>query len=319
MIHHSPETNMSEPYRTYIDQRAEAIASVLNDIVDNVGVQLCPRAIAPDEVVLHGENPIIYGCVVREPRHGEKSILYDRDLRLGQLGIATDQPDEVEAYTRHQLSMGNRVRVKDPGESDGQGQLTVESEDEALEALSAHDNKELVFMPHLAEVSDRYSVGIINLGHIGAFGYFGRELMTQRNGTDAYGGSDIGVARLEDIESMNKIAEILEVSSLARKRAELALRQYQKLIEHVGRVSIDVINGLTDSGLSVVDPVDITPRVGGTTPAEVLAIRELIQNNSNIAYADSRLTYNPNGHAASGIRFVDTPTLRITANIKEVI
>jgi hypothetical protein len=319
MIEHSPNTPTPEPYKSYVEQRATSVAGVLEDIVNGFDTQLCPRAITPDEVVFTSPDAIIYGCVVNRVEQGEKSVLYRDNMKLGQLGIVTGLEEEATAYIQHQLNAGNKVRIKDPAESDGRGQSMAETKEKALELFLNRDGaKEMVLMPHLDEISDRLTIGVINLGQLGTFSYMGREHLTENGELEVYGGGDIGVARIDDAEALDTIADTFDIHPVARKRAELALKRYQDLITHAGRVSVDVIIGKTDSGLSVISPVDITPRVGGTTPAEVLAIRELVQSNNVVAYASSRLYYNPNGQHVPGMRFVDTPSLRITANIKEV-
>jgi hypothetical protein len=98
-----------------------------------------------------------------------------------------------------------------------------------------------------------------------------------------------------------------------------ALKRYSKVAISCGRVSVDVIEGITDSGEVIRDVVDITPRVGGATPAEVLAIRELDKHQATLCYASSRLIYDPKAPTETGVNFIDTDSLIINAAVSEVI
>ena len=76
---------MPEPYKTYVAQRAKKIAIILGSIdalQSEKDMQLCPRAITPDEVVVDGR---VYGCVVSDLTAGYKSVLY----KANNIGIAT--------------------------------------------------------------------------------------------------------------------------------------------------------------------------------------------------------------------------------------
>jgi hypothetical protein len=165
MIIYSPESPMPAPYDEYVRQRAENIGEILQGVVEDANVQLCPRAILPQEKHFT-EDPraLIYGCVVENQADGYKTALY---------GVASDEGaavysiEDAVTYATAQLQQGNRVRIKDPAESDGQGQHVAETADEAAEIvsnLSALNTVGAVLMPHLAEIHDRLVIGRINLG-----------------------------------------------------------------------------------------------------------------------------------------------------------
>ncbi len=89
---------------------------------------------------------------------------------------------------------------------------------------------------------------------------------------------------------------------------------YGAMCIQVGRVSIDVLNGKADNGDNVQSAVDVTPRVGGATPAEVLAMAAMRQALT-VCYASSRLFYSPVSKPTSGTIFIDSPELIINAEI----
>lgn len=355
MIKQSPESPMPEPYRTYVAQRSEAIAVVLEPVVDT-DVQLCPRAIYENERIV-GPEGIIYGAMVKKKRHGYKTVLYNSDMGISSTGRLAHSINAAFSYADQQLRMGNRVRLKDAKESDGQGQYTAGSEEEVLEYATIlfktnqddyayrepsfvdemHSTPDdlrrlsrqlridaeaaatgVVIMPHLEEITDQFTIGMIDLGRAGQFRYAGRETTVVHDGQAVYGGSEIGLARVEDIGVFTDVSRHFEIPKLALALGENAIERYEELALAVGRVSFDVIVGRTRNDTKLTEVVDVTPRVGGVTPAEVLAIRELASGTSGVMYARSRLLYNPRQRPTNGTNFVDTPTLIINAEVTSV-
>jgi hypothetical protein len=201
MIVHSPETFMPEPYKSYIRQRADVVADVLHDVVGQTDVQLCPHEILAEEVVFPSSDAIIYGCLVNERSEGRKSVIYNGSLGNIATGKVVRTVSEAEAYVHSQLQSGERVRLKLSHESDGQGQLTVGSIDEATRFLSNHHGQDLVAMPHFNEILDRFTLGVIDLGQYGRFNYVGREITTSHEGREVYGGANIGLFQSEYLGS----------------------------------------------------------------------------------------------------------------------
>lgn len=319
MIIQSPESGMPEPFRTYVKQRNESITRVLQDIVSDTNVQLCPRAITPDERFFSEDNGCVYGAVVKKTEDGYKSILYSDGF--GSNGIATSNFKDALAYTTTQFQKGNRVRVKDPRESDSQGQYTIESIDQLVSIFNEMNNSSefgCVLMPFLAEITERVSVGRINLGEFGSFTYFGREETTLRDNAQVYGGTALGLFRSGTRENEAKVEKHFEISPKLTNLGKVALDKYSRIAVSSGRVSVDVIEGITDSGEILCDVIDLTPRVGGTTPAETLAIREINRQNS-LCFVSSKLIYNPTLKPKTGINFIDTDSLVINAQIHEVL
>jgi len=336
MIIQSPESAMPEPFKTYVRQRSETIADVLSPVIKDADVQLCPRAITEDEYVFAGsENAIVYGVIVKSKKEGFKSDLYN-PTQPKTLGIATDNIAKALAYGQAQFVSGNRVRVKDPRESDGQGQQTVEDSDElgeAFYALGEGSPNGVVLMPHLETISHRASLGYINLGRAGTYLYLGREETTRNNDKEVYGGTQLGLfhgQQFFDYKKFRKIEEKLEVPRILRQIGKSTLTDYfgramsptGDIIslgdKHVGRVSFDVVQDITDNGTPFAGVIDVTPRVGGTTPAEVLAIREIRSDRRAICYASSKLYYETKNTPKSGVNFIDTDSLVINAQIEDV-
>lgn len=313
MIKQSPESPMPEPYRTYVEQRSEVIGRVLENVVD-ADIQLVPRAITEDER-LFGDNGLVYGCVVRKIEDGYKSVLYDGTLGRYSYGEVARSPEEAGALAIDEAKKGNRLRLKDPLESDAQGQYVAASYEEAVEIFIEADRDVLVAMPHMVQIDGRYSVGRIDLGEYGTFGYIGREVTTQNDGQEVYGGCDIALAHHPLITVGSEAGRKLEIPDFVVAMGLYAINRYHGVATHIGRVSFDVLSGYTDNGQHLADVVDITPRVGGTTPAEVLAIEHLRSSNELQAYARSVLVYDPTEKPITGTNFIDTPTLLVNAGV----
>jgi hypothetical protein len=320
MIIQSPESTMPEPYKTYVKQRNKAIALVLEDIIGDNNMQLCPRAILPEEQLFPHDSNSVYGAVVKKIEDGYKSVLYQENS--GGLGIATSSTNVAVKYALDQIQRGNRVRLKDPHESDGRGQHVIESIDELpslFDELSEDGSRGCVLMPHISHISQRLSIGRMALGKFGNFTYIGREETIQHDDSEVYGGTALGLFHSHTVENLQKIEQHFDVPPELTALGESALNAYSTLALQSVRVSVDVVRGTTDNGDLLSTVIDITPRVGGTTPAETIAMREIALNPNSICYASSRLLYNPLASPQTGLNFIDTDTLVINAQINEVI
>ncbi len=251
------------------------------------------------------------------------NLSYTRGVFGGRYnsGIACTSLEVAIPYAKSQFKTGNRIRVKNACESDGQGQQTVETIDQLTEAFSDLCASEhgAILMPHLETILDRISVGRIALGSLGTFNYFGREEVFLREGVQVYGGTRLGLFSSSSANSGRLVEDRLEISPELAKLGLHALIKYSKLVLKMGRVSVDVLSGLTDNGTKLGVVVDITPRVGGATPAEVLAIREVQEKKGAICFASSRLLYNPKLKPTTGVNFVDTSTLIINGTVEETL
>ncbi len=324
MIIQSPESPMPEPYKTYVRQRAQAIAEVLQDVVGETNVQLCPRAITEEERAFAPGEAIVYGSVVDQSYLGYKSDLYNprynNDIRSG---IVARTIDEALAYTEQQLAIGNRVRLKDPTESDCQGQLTIESNDQITDYFSgdSHDTTfGTVLMPFMSNIIDEVSVGRIDLKDHGSFYYYGLESKTEHEGASVYGGTRIGLFSANRPDNGCQVVQQFDMLPMMAVVGRCALNDFvDYATRETGRVSIDVVRGSTDNGTILIEAVDVTPRVGGVTPAEVLAIQALVDSNADVCYARSRLLYDHPETPVTGKNFIDTASLKINAEVEEVV
>lgn len=316
-IIHSPETPMPEPYKSYIGQRAEAIKQIIEPVVGDSSTQLCSRAITKDEVAF--DDGIVYGCVVTTPEDGLKTILYqDNNANTGKL---VHDFSGAYTYLEHTLENGQRIRLKDPRESDGAGQFTIGSVDEldnAISSLQGIPSSGLIVMPHMQTIVDRYAFGEINLSDHGSFDYVGREYVLDHEGRETFGGGDIAVTRRGDLRAQREAHQALAIPPRVYELARRALSLTGPKMLHAGRFSVDILDGIADNGHRFVETSDFTPRVGGHTPAEVLAIDALKRTSSRLAMASTRLQYNPSGGTRTGVAFVDTPTLLATAEVTDV-
>jgi hypothetical protein len=173
-------------------------------------------------------------------------------------------------------------------------------------------------MPHFERISHRISVGSIALGAIGNFSYLGREETTMYEGQQVYGGTSLGLYHSDHLLREASVADAFDISPELVRLGKKALATYAGLTIKSGRVSVDVIEGMTDSGETLRDVIDITPRVGGTTPAETLAIRATFKDSDMHCYATSRLLYKPASSPTTGVNFIDTESLVINAYIEDV-
>lgn len=327
MITQSPESAMPEPYRTYVRQRSEAIAKELEPVVGETDVQLCPRAILPEERIFNTDGSIVYGAVVDDLSHGLKSHLYYGCYDSSNRGIVTDNLSKARQYAQEYITSGSRVRVKDPRESDGQGQYIISSifELEALFCdLNVFDGHEMVIMPHLEKITERVSIGMIALKQAGTYFYVGREEMAEHEGRKVYGGTQLGLCSSDDKDLLKDIAHYFDIPPHILRMGLGAIRsycfnQFYGDIKEVGRLSFDVLEGTTHNGNKVTSVVDITPRVGGATPAKVLAIGAIHTTPGALALTRSQLLYNPAQSPRTGTNFIDTETLVINAKIEAVI
>jgi hypothetical protein len=220
------------------------------------------------EQLFQGDNDLVYGVVVRDSHHGYKSVLYaDTFAACTKYGIATQSAEAATAYASGQFKQGNRVRLKDPRESDGQGQHTVETIEQLLNifhAIGAESDCGLVVMPHLKKIVHRICAGTIALGNAGIFHYLAGEELTHHNGTEVFGGTTIGVFRDTAPGRQREIEQRLDIPPHLAGLGQTALQAYAHLALIPGRVSVDVVEGITDNGTCIQDVVDITPRVAGT-------------------------------------------------------
>jgi len=325
MIKQSPESDMPEPFRTYVAQRSLGIAQVLGDVIGERNVQLCPRAVLPNELIFWGED-LVYGAVVSRLSDGYKSVLYNGAFSdLSGVGICTDDIDHGFSFAREEFRKNNTVRIKNPIESDGNGQHVIEHLEDfesSFIELSLECSGEVVVMPNIDLITKRVSIGSIDLGRDGEFTYMGREKQVLKNGVYVYGGTKIGLFEANDSDMQEEVEICYDIPTALSELGKKAIELYKGIALKTGRVSFDIIRGETWSGQEIDSVIDITPRVGGVTPAEVLAIKYMKDKGNHLTYSESRLLFEPEFVPITGpysVNFVDTNSLIINASVTGAI
>ena len=148
------------------------------------------------------------------------------------------------------------------------------------------------------------SVGAIKIGKF-VYLHIGREKTATYNGKEVYGGTNGVVVKAGDNTALELACIELDIDPSIVELGLEALRRYCKLASS-GLVSVDI---LTDGKSRYV--VDLTPRIGGATPMQVVAIDALrqesrYQHNPTRVLAQSELLYNPGPDDNYGIIFADT-------------
>lgn len=190
--------------------------------------------------------------------------------------------DAVAAMEQLQAAGYSVVRTKDPTAQASKGQHAVSNETELVQALGDLSAEKiadhgLVLEPNL-ENPFTFSVGQIQLGgHI--YSYVGHQEETMRPwGEVGYGGTTLTMVR----GGFDELGRLLCGSDPARahvvSQAEIALKafyQYYGLV--ASRINFDAVvgsaNGQTLSGIC-----DQSFRIGGASPAEMLAIQTLLDD-----------------------------------------
>ena len=263
-------------------------------------------------------RPLVFiGTVVKVPSDGYKSALYGLNtpgtVDLTGSGIATDCIKCLAKYREDQEKEDSPTRIKDPKASDSNGQFVVENPDEMYSAVNEIGNGEkveVVAMPNLQEIKDRISVGAIKIGKF-VYLHIGREKTATYNGKEVYGGTNGVVVKAGDNTALELACIELDIDPSIVELGLEALRRYCKLASS-GLVSVDVISGFAENGEEFEGVVDVTPRIGGATPMQIVAIEALrqesrYQHNPTRVLAKSHLLYNSgSGDNLHGTIFADT-------------
>jgi hypothetical protein len=297
----------------------------LYDIVDDTPVQLCPRPITPDERVF--DTGLVYGAVVEDPKDGLKSVLNRPEFEGLTSGILAFSLSQALDYALELFARDERVRIKDPMASNSEGQHIAETLEDVERIVLAYPNLAetgLMLMPHLARVDNRYTVGRLDLGPHGSYDYMGHEVETvDDHGHIVFGGGDIAVARTEDVLALEAARRRLGIAPQVLAMGRVALRRFAGIAAIAGRVSFDILTGVTDGGRQLTEVVDMTARVGGHDPLKVELIRASQAGNVRVAYGSGRLHYAQPGEILRVPRagknvYIDTPTLVSTTEITDI-
>lgn len=176
----------------------------------------------------------------------------------------------------------HKVRFKNPYASGGTDQNvieTVHSLDRFLETISDGDIANGLVVEEDVENATTYSVGQVQIdNHVGS--YLGRQYTSHdRQGNAVYAGSRLRVVR----GNWRALLQRLQ-SPVTRKIVEKAIRYDEAARQHLGLVAsrrnYDVLVGpITENGVRC-GVLEQSWRVGGASPAEILAMEKLMQDES---------------------------------------
>ncbi|WP_435656570.1 DUF3182 family protein [Brucella pituitosa] len=176
----------------------------------------------------------------------------------------------------------HKVRFKNPYASGGKDQIVIETVralDGFLETVSDREIANGLVIEEHVENSTTYSVGLVQIeNHIGS--YLGRQYTSQDNdGSAVYAGSRLRMVR----GGWDALLRQLH-SPVAHRIVENARRYDEAARQHLGLVAsrrnYDVLVGpITENGVRC-GVLEQSWRVGGASPAEILAMEKLMQDES---------------------------------------
>ncbi|MDO9521179.1 MAG: DUF3182 family protein [Pseudohongiella sp.] len=180
-----------------------------------------------------------------------------------------------------ELLLGGAVRLKIPEGKACQGQVTVNTTQELVAALTrlstaAVEREGLVIEENLTDVMT-HSVGQINISGLKA-SYVGTQNLTADNaGRDVYGGSSLMMVRGGYDELLRlRLAEALKKSILQALRFEsAAFASFDGLV--LSRRNYDVAHGMNAVGEKVSGVLEQSWRIGGASSAEIFGLRRLCE------------------------------------------
>ena len=194
-------------------------------------------------------------------------------------GFAAFNVEDVGRAARALFDMGLPARIKRADGIGGLGQ-SVATERKSLDAALAHlDPQSLERVGAVVELNLKpvktYSVGTVAVG-AHRIAYFGMQQLTRsRSGLAVYGGSALSCIRGD----LNDLFATLE-DEAERRVLRCAIR-YDAEVSHAypdffaSRRNYDVALGVDPSGMPRTGVLEQSWRIGGATPAEILALEAM--------------------------------------------
>jgi hypothetical protein len=235
-----------------------------------------------DKAILH---PLVNGSTTAP---GEYSHNFSKAISGAVLpGYTAFIPDDVrKAFTQLQ-SDGFEVRCKDPSCEGGNGQQIV-SDLAQLEYLIAQMSLEKIASEGAVLEPNILDPVTLSIGQIYLdgeyFSYFGDQQSTLLDGNSTYGGTTLTMFRGDLANLSNRLED--STTKTAVDQARVVHDAYSHYDPTISRLNFDVVQGGDTNGNFHSGVVDQSLRIGGASPAEVIAIREL----SADATADSVTT-----------------------------
>lgn len=342
-------SGVPEPYATYIKDRNQAVTAEIASIlgIAKTRVLLEGNERKREEAYFVPSKPLkvdqasklgirekgdLFGAVVRDMSHGNKSVLHvtipnsnlagqayssDFAFRIRDAvlpGYTTFSFDEALQAYKILFSEFGSVRVKDPSESDASGQYVFMTEEDLAIFLRQYGTEKLgteglIVEANLCETRT-LSVGQIFLG-ADYYSYVGSQNSVTHEGRSKYGGTKLKMVRglLTDLAKTEVDSNVTKAIS----QAERVLNAFSIYEPILSRANFDVVQGFDGEGRFLSGITDQSFRLGGASPAEVLAIKELNAKASNKFVVSSvNLEYSPKQKI-----FLNNPNLRITAKIED--
>lgn len=203
--------------------------------------------------------------------------------RLGDAvlpGFSAFSSSDARAAGRRLLERG-RIRVKSPLGIGGGGQTVAADADELDAALADIDEADMrahgVVIERDLFDPITYSVGRLRL--CGAnFAYYGTQLQVQdRAGNAVYGGSELVVVRggFEALEKLEATDAALTAVRMAARYDAAVAAEFPGFF--ASRRNYDVASGADSEGRDRIGVLEQSWRIGGATPAELAAVRALVE------------------------------------------
>jgi hypothetical protein len=280
----------------------------------------------------------LFGGVVEIASHRDKAILHPRvpdyeqnciwhsskfaDLVSGAVlpGFSVFSAADAHRALRQLQAEGYVVRGKDPTR-DGSGGQWVIKDEAHLNSIMASLPEEQILNHGLVLESNLETLETLSIGQIylnGKFySYYGnQESTTSPKGNQTYGGTTLTMMRgpFEDL------AQSVDDPHLSRaiEQARTVYSAYSVYDPLISRANFDVVQGQTANHEFLSGVVDQSLRIGGATPAEVMAIEALQRDPSTKQVtAEVKIRWNPEplNPSDGGVVFFDHARKRDVARV----
>ncbi len=280
-----------------------------------------------------------YGLIVDDFNHVGKSILHKsvsskvpgfysfefaksvEDLVVPGVTVFSKENTEY-GYTTVKGVGDFDIRLKLSDRSDGHGQFLLKNIEEVRNVFESLEDKYvndkgLVLEANVKEAKT-ISIGFTVLGS-DTFSFLAiqKNDIAPEDGRDRYMGANVRVVR-GGMNNLKKIAENPDEQKAIEVVGQF-YKKYKSFNPIASRLSFDFLYGLDNKGNTLSGVTDITGRLGGTCPALVLAATEFKQNPYlSTVKSEVSLNYETENELSSerdAVRFIDLPSLRLTAKV----
>jgi hypothetical protein len=219
-------------------------------------------------------------------------------------GFSVFDPDEIETAGERLLEQGHRVRLKEPQARGGNGQHLFADAVELRSVLARLDRESVrrhgVVLEQHVERAVTCSVGEVRIGGT-RMAYLGTQRQHPgRSGNDTYAGTSLRAVR-GGLEALHAVAAGLEREALdcARRYDAAVAAAYPGFF--ASRRNYDVVAGHDAHGHRCCGVLEQSWRLGGASPAEVIALAALRQHGTPAALeASCHESYDPAQVAPAG-------------------